>query len=79
MARWPTKKAEHWKESYLVVDTFSVKIIEASDPLSKSEVFINAKKEEVTGLKKRNILRVVECDDVEEDANIMGGRFVLTP
>lgn len=46
--------------------------------MAASSDFTHAKQIEVEGLKKRRIWSVVNKKDVDENANILGGRFVLT-
>lgn len=60
------------------IEEFVVEIIENTDPQSEAEDFIEAKKIEIEGMKKRDTWTVVSHEVVPTNANILGGRFVLT-
>lgn len=52
-------------------------VLHPADPRSKGEHFDEARAKEVCGLLKRKAFKVVCKDEVANDANILGGRFVL--
>lgn len=61
-----------------VFEQWTVKEISPNDPRGDEPDFQRAKKREVDGLIKRNTWSKVQLKDLQKDANIMGGRFVLT-
>ena len=58
--------------------TFLTEVIESSDPRSKSAAFLSAMKKEVRGLEDRGVWVRMSKKDLPENANVLGGRFVLT-
>ena len=52
--------------------------VPSDDPRSKTPAFTAAKEAEVNGLLKRSVWEVVDEQDLEPDANIIGARFDLT-
>ena len=57
-------------------DTYLSEKLSPNDPRIQSKEFIEAKKEEIEGLRKRNTWTTVKTDDVTMNANIIGGRFI---
>lgn len=57
---------------------FTVKILNPTDERAGHDDFKSAMNDEVQGLVKRNIWRIVEQGSVPKNANVMGGRFILT-
>lgn len=58
----------------MAYDVHLSEIIEASDP--RSNDFDESKRKETDGLVKWKVWRTVMRDDVDADANVIGGRFV---
>lgn len=56
---------------------FNTKILAPKDIRRWTSEFINAKKEKVTGMIKKDAFEIVIKDDVPENANILCGRLVL--
>ena len=52
-------------------------IIKSEDPRSKDPRFDKAKQKEINGLIEGGTWKIVAKDEVPENANVMGGRFVL--
>ena len=48
------------------------------DPRCYSKMFVEAKKKEVHGLEKRGTWRIANCNSLPVNANVLGGKFVLT-
>lgn len=53
-------------------------VLQPNDERCESEAFDLAKAKEIIGLLEKGAFRVVLREDIGEDANILGGRFVLT-
>lgn len=53
-------------------------MIHPGDPPSKNQYFDEARAKEICGLLKRKAFRVVCKEEIADDANTLGGRFVLT-
>lgn len=75
-----------WNENFWDITPFEgdaigiklVKIIEYDSPLVQMLDFIAAKNKEVEGMKMRKVWKKMDSSSVPENANIVGGRFVLT-
>lgn len=61
-----------------VSETFTVMTLKPNDPRADIQEFITAKKEEIEGLRKREVWTVVKKKDVPIGSNVIGGRFVLS-
>lgn len=59
-------------------DVFVVRLLTPSEPRAQEPDFDTAKRIEVDGLIKRKIWRIVNSDDIPNDANVVGGRFILS-
>lgn len=64
--------------SAITIDQSVMRVLKNSDERVKSPDFVKARQKEVNGLRRRNIWETVEVDDLEDDANVLGGRFVYT-
>lgn len=53
-------------------------VLPSNDPRGNSPDFDHAKAQEITGLLDKKAFRVVLKEDLNRDANVLGGRFVLT-
>lgn len=53
-------------------------VLHPADPRAKEKPFDSARAKEICGLFKRNAFKVVCRDEAGDDANILGGRFVLS-
>lgn len=53
-------------------------ILKPNDPRCESIKFDEAKAKEIVGLLNKKAFRVVLKEEIEPDANVLGGRFVLT-
>lgn len=71
---WELGRDEHSNE----VNIFTIKIINPTDAREMCEEFEVAKADEVNGLKERAIWTIVNASEVPEDANVLGGRFILS-
>ena len=60
------------------VEAYMTKVLGPGDPAANTERFREAKFSEVQGLQDRNTWTVMDRRDLAKDANILGGRFVLT-
>ena len=52
-------------------------VIKSEDPRNKDPRFDEVKRKEINGLIERGTWKIVAKDEVPENANVMGGRFVL--
>lgn len=60
------------------IATFLTEVVDPSDPRSKSDAFRSAMKDEVKGLEHRGVWVKIPKARLPEDADVLGGRFVLT-
>ena len=56
--------------------SFITEEIKSNDP--RASQFSAAKRKEIEGLIKRGTWKIVKKDEVPQNANVLGGRFVLT-
>lgn len=67
-------------EDWLVDNSAEInitKVLAPNDSRGKGPAFDVAKAEEVEGINKQDIWDITSRDGVPEDANVLGGRFVL--
>ena len=74
----PASAPAHDTPEKNICSTHVSEVIKCTDPRSLSDAAISAKRKEIGGLLSRKTWKVVCERDVPTDANIMGGRFVLT-
>lgn len=56
---------------------FLVKVLQTNDPRTKQPDFVEAKKREVDGLRKRGTWTKVRASSMPPNVNVVGGRFIL--
>lgn len=66
------------REFASVVEINLTEILGPDDPRAVSPQFIQAKHDEIKGLQRRETWRIIRKRDLPPQANILGGRFVLT-
>ena len=59
-------------------DILQTEVVDDHDPRSQSEMFRTAKEREICGLLSRKPFQAVHINTVPREANVLGGRFVLT-
>ena len=60
------------------IQTYLTEILKPGDQREFSKAFAEAKQHEINGLMERGTFETVSSDELEKDANILGGRFVCT-
>lgn len=60
------------------LNAFTIRILNTEDERVKLDEFLMAKKDEVGGLNKRQIWTTFKEAQVPKDANVLGGRFIMT-
>lgn len=53
-------------------------IIKRGDPRENSEMFKEAKQQEIDEVMSRGTIRTVKVENIPRNANVLGGRFVCT-
>ena len=64
-------------EFYVDLHNYITEVVDGTDPRSNTEAFRVAKEQEIDGLKKRGTWKIIKEEELEQNANVLGGRFVL--
>ena len=56
-------------------DILATEVIHPNDERNNSKMFDKAKKNDISGLNRRNTWSIVNAQEVPRDANVIGGRF----